>query len=221
MLASGIRAIPRAGLPRAAPQLRKLRTLQTLNLPKQQLSYLNGPVLRPNFLRPAIARPAILIPFSTTAFRRSEIKPDTKREAELRKEKLERKPEGEVTTSSSVRNIIEPRAESADLPPMGKELKEEILVVKDTFAMKEVPRDLSMMGLLGLTPYVFTSASTLFLAWDVNYGKIHGAPYLFTQETAQYLSDVLQPIQVGYGAVILSFLGAVGAIGYLERKKDF
>lgn len=76
--------------------------------------------------------------------------------------------------------------------------------------MSDVPRDLTNMGLAGLIPYVFTSVTSLFMAWDVNYGATTGSsPYLFSRETAQNLLDILEPVQVGYGAVILSFLGAV------------
>ena len=33
--------------------------------------------------------------------------------------------------------------------------------------------------------------------------------YFFDPQTAQHWLDILQPIQVGYGAVLLSFLGAI------------
>jgi hypothetical protein len=33
--------------------------------------------------------------------------------------------------------------------------------------------------------------------------------YNLDPQTAQHLLDILQPIQIGYGAVLLSFLGAI------------
>ena len=33
--------------------------------------------------------------------------------------------------------------------------------------------------------------------------------YTLDPQTAQHLLDILQPIQIGYGAVLLSFLGAI------------
>jgi hypothetical protein len=33
--------------------------------------------------------------------------------------------------------------------------------------------------------------------------------YYFDAETAQYWLDILQTVQIGYGAVLLSFLGAI------------
>lgn len=77
--------------------------------------------------------------------------------------------------------------------------------------MKDVPKDLSLMGLAGLVPYVGTSATSLFLAWDLT----HAQPYLISAETAQNLLDVVEPIQLGYGAVLLSFLGAVSFLQFL------
>jgi hypothetical protein len=76
--------------------------------------------------------------------------------------------------------------------------------------MKEVPKDLSLMGLMGLIPYVATSGTSLFLAWDLARAVERGTtPFLLSQQSAQNLLAVVEPIQLGYGAVLLSFLGAV------------
>lgn len=58
-------------------------------------------------------------------------------------------------------------------------------------------------------PYVVTSFSTLFLAYDINYSNVYGSGYFISGETAQHLLHILEPAQIGYGAVILSFLGAI------------
>jgi hypothetical protein len=58
-----------------------------------------------------------------------------------------------------------------------------------------------------------TSLSTVFLAWDLGKelptgNSLYDAVFI-NHDTAQRLLDLLQPIQLGYGAVIISFLGAI------------
>jgi hypothetical protein len=55
----------------------------------------------------------------------------------------------------------------------------------------------------GLTPYVITSFSTLYLAWDINYAREMGMGYFVNPETADALLHLLEPIQIGLGAIIL------------------
>ena len=86
-------------------------------------------------------------------------------------------------------------------------------VVKDTFALATVPREPYIFGLAGTLPYVATSMGTLFLTWDL--GQTWPLSNIFlntiyvTHDTAQSLLAFLEPLQVGYGAVIISFLGAI------------
>lgn len=56
-----------------------------------------------------------------------------------------------------------------------------------------------------------TSLSTVYLAFDINHAHTtgSGSGYLFTPETAHQLLAIIEPIQIGYGAVIISFLGAI------------
>lgn len=75
--------------------------------------------------------------------------------------------------------------------------------------MGDVPKEVIRFGGLGLVPYVATSFSTLFLAWDMNYAVAHGTGVMVSAETAEHLLHVLEPVQIGLGAIILSFLGAV------------
>jgi len=51
--------------------------------------------------------------------------------------------------------------------------------------------------------------STVYLAWDINQAHAKGSGFLFSADTAHQLLDYITPIQIGYGAVILSFLGAI------------
>lgn len=81
--------------------------------------------------------------------------------------------------------------------------------VKETFALKSVPKEVYYIGMAGMFPYVTISSTTLYLAWDINYAYQSGMGYLVSEGTAEHLLHLLEPIQVGLGAVILSFLGAV------------
>lgn len=95
-------------------------------------------------------------------------------------------------------------------------------MVRDTFRLNDVPREVLYLGMAGLTPYVVTTASTLYLAWDLNYAHMNGIGYLVNRETAEWMLHFLEPLQVGYGAVIISFLGAIHwgleIAGYGGRK---
>lgn len=82
-------------------------------------------------------------------------------------------------------------------------------VIRETFAFREVPKEVLFFGGVGLVPYIATTASTFFLAWDINNISQEGAGYFVNQETASTVLSLLEPIQVGFGAVILGFLGAI------------
>ncbi|KAG0644381.1 hypothetical protein HOY80DRAFT_1019567 [Tuber brumale] len=140
-----------------------------------------------------------------------------KGEAELEKvqqEKLEAHPE-EVTTTSSMTPIfggrpkVPPRREPPDDTDMLRGLKSDFRTIKETFALKEVPKEVYYIGLGGTFPYAVISASTLYLVWDINYTHHNGIGYLVSAEMAEQVLNFMEPLQVGLGAVILSFLGAV------------
>ena len=81
--------------------------------------------------------------------------------------------------------------------------------MRDTFRLQDVPREVLYIGMIGLVPYVATTVSTLYLVWELKYSSLHGLGYMVNKGTAESLLHVLEPLQVGYGAVILSFLGAI------------
>lgn len=64
------------------------------------------------------------------------------------------------------------------------------------------------MGLAGTLPYLATSISTVFLSWELNHSTA-GYGMLFSEANATYLLHIMEPLQIGYGASILSFLGAI------------
>lgn len=122
-------------------------------------------------------------------------------------QKLESHPES-VSTQSSVRHVLEGSKEHKDDEMMAS-LKDDIKTMKDTFGLKDVPREPLLLGIAGVLPYAVTSLGTVFLAYDLNHTNSTGIELFFTRETAQYLLDMMLPIQIGYGAVIISFLGAI------------
>ncbi|GKT49686.1 uncharacterized protein ColSpa_09867 [Colletotrichum spaethianum] len=138
---------------------------------------------------------------------------DKKAEKEIAKKKLEARPE-EVSTESSTRRFWEP----APANPENDEnltggLKKEVNIVKDTFNLSEVPREPYALGLAGTLPYLATSLSTVYLSWDLNVEWPSTSAFAnhiyMNHESAQYWLNLLEPIQLGYGAIIISFLGAV------------
>lgn len=79
--------------------------------------------------------------------------------------------------------------------------------------MADVPREPFALGLAGTIPYLFTSMSTVYLSWDLNTEWPSSSAFLnhfhMNHDDAQSLLSLLEPVQLGYGAIIISFLGAV------------
>ena len=74
--------------------------------------------------------------------------------------------------------------------------------IKETFALETVPRQAIVVGLAGVLPYLATSLSTVFCAWEINHAAAHGSGTILSQHTAELLLHVIEPLQVGYGAVV-------------------
>lgn len=76
-----------------------------------------------------------------------------------------------------------------------------------------MPREVLTLGLAGSLPYLATSLSTMYLSWNLNTAWPTSSNFLnsimVSNETASHWLHLLEPIQLGYGAVIISFLGAV------------
>ena len=56
----------------------------------------------------------------------------------------------------------------------------------------------------GLIPYFGTSLSTVFLAWNINHANAVGSGILLSGQTSELLLHIVEPLQVGYGAVVSS-----------------
>lgn len=76
-----------------------------------------------------------------------------------------------------------------------------------------MPKEPYFLGLAGTLPYLATSISTLFLGWNVRTEWPTSSnfvnSFLLNPETAASWLGTLEQIQLGYGAVIISFLGAI------------
>ncbi|KAE8321450.1 hypothetical protein BDV39DRAFT_185747 [Aspergillus sergii] len=88
-------------------------------------------------------------------------------------------------------------------------IKSEAKVIKDTFSLSDVPKEALYLGMAGVIPYVATSLETVYLSYEINRAASLGDGLIFSGQSAELMLHMLEPIQVGYGAVILSFLGAI------------
>ncbi|KND86586.1 hypothetical protein TOPH_08789 [Tolypocladium ophioglossoides CBS 100239] len=148
---------------------------------------------------------------------------DREHEKRVAQEAIKPRP-GDVSSGSSVRHVMEDfSSPGQDEANLGGGLKHDIGIVKDTFRLSQVPRESHILGLAGTVPYLATSLSTVFLAWNLTKNVPSGNSLydviLVNHETARHLLSVIEPLQLGYGAVIISFLGAIHwGLEYAEKK---
>ncbi|KFA74365.1 hypothetical protein S40288_06673 [Stachybotrys chartarum IBT 40288] len=150
---------------------------------------------------------------------------DYEHERELGQRKLESNP-SKVTVDSSRSKILdgEPRSPGGSgSPSLEGGLKGDIEMIRSTFRLDSVPKESLVLGAAGTLPYVATSISTVFLAWNLTKelptGNFFFDHILLTHENAQHLLGLIEPIQLGYGAIIISFLGAIHwGLEYAEKQ---
>ena len=75
-------------------------------------------------------------------------------------------------------------------------------VIRDTFSLEDVPPQAFYMGLAGVLPYMATSLSTVYCAWEINHASETGTGLFLDEKSAEALLHIIEPIQVGYGAVV-------------------
>lgn len=135
---------------------------------------------------------------------------DKKHEEKIANQKIEPTPET-VSATSSIHPVLgevaTPEAEK-DVDMMAG-IKHDINTIKETFSLADVPRQAYTIGLAGVLPYLATSLSTVYCAWEINHATATGLGSILSPKTAEALLHVLEPLQIGYGAVIISFLGAI------------
>ncbi|KXX77501.1 hypothetical protein MMYC01_201634 [Madurella mycetomatis] len=148
---------------------------------------------------------------------------DKEFEKKAGEKKLDARPD-EVTSSSTVRHVMEEsQAPPEPQPDVMVGLKGDVNTVKETLALSSVPREAFGVGLAGTLPYLATSVSTVYLSWALNTEGPSTSnfinSFLPTHDSATYWLQFLEPIQVGYGAVIISFLGAIHwGLEFAEKK---
>ncbi|KAI1087910.1 hypothetical protein F5B19DRAFT_496931 [Rostrohypoxylon terebratum] len=145
---------------------------------------------------------------------------DPEEEKKFSQQKLHSDPKA-VTTESSVRHVYEPSSQG-EQKPIGHGVKDDLETVKETFALSDVPKEPYVLGLAGTLPYLATSISTVYLSWDLNTEWPSASNFvnniLISHDTARDLLSIIEPIQLGYGAIIISFLGAVHwGMEYMEK----
>ncbi|KAI6377702.1 hypothetical protein MCOR25_002426 [Pyricularia grisea] len=194
--------------------------------------------VRPRIPSPSAGRPVVFraarLQYSTKKstdpeeeYARKVVGVDPEHDRKVAQEKLQPNPDG-VSSESSVRHVLEPRrrqigkgAEEGQ-DALKKGLGADIETVKDTFNLSGVPPLSYKLGLAGTLPYLGTSLSTVFLSWNLSTQWPTSSNLLnsimFSHENAAYYFQLLEHIQLGYGAVIISFLGAIHwGLEYAEK----
>jgi len=124
------------------------------------------------------------------------------------------KPQPEdISLESSTRHVAgemqTPNRPGDDDVDMMAGIRSDFNTIKETFSLKSVPNEAMYVGLAGVVPYLITSLTTVYLSFDIQYAATHGEGFLMSGETAESLLHIVEPIQLGYGASIISFLGAI------------
>ncbi|PVI04171.1 hypothetical protein DM02DRAFT_640207 [Periconia macrospinosa] len=161
--------------------------------------------------RPQTLALAQLKPLQVAVMRRGLSQERKEAEKKYAHEELKPTPET-VSTRSSMHPIVGELGDKDDTVTAKEDVssgvKRDLDTVAETFSLKEVPREAYYIGLAGVLPYLATSVSTMICAEELS-AAAAGHTYLMSSETASTLLHLLEPLQVGYGAVILSFLGAI------------
>lgn len=148
---------------------------------------------------------------------------DRAAEAEYSKRKLEAHPET-VSSDSSVRHVTNEFGAEDPEPDVdmmagiksdfvSSHLSLQLLdimlmsfvsqkTIIDTFSLKDVPREALYVGMAGVLPYLATSLSTVYLAFDIQHAANTGSGWLLSGDTAETLLHIIEPIQLGYGASV-------------------
>ena len=74
--------------------------------------------------------------------------------------------------------------------------------IRDTFSLQDVPKQAYYMGLAGVLPYAATAVSTVYCSWELNHAAHTGAGFILDERTAEVLLHIIEPLQIGYGAVV-------------------
>ncbi|KAI0596931.1 hypothetical protein F4775DRAFT_562538 [Biscogniauxia sp. FL1348] len=199
----------------------KLPISSLCRLPKRAVT--TAPIIDSLAQRTAIPQLSPLTPnarYATKSPSGLQLGIDPEEDKKLAQRKLKVHPET-VTTESTVRHVFESDGTPPE-KPISEGVKSDLEAVKDTFALSSVPRESYYLGLAGTLPYLATSVSTVYLSWDLNTewpSTSNFVNHIFmSHDTARQLLDTIEPLQLGYGAIIISFLGAIHwGLEYAEK----
>lgn len=190
----------------AAPAVRPAASFCVAPLAAQRVTTFSSIASR----RPQPSPFAQCKPLSATIPRRTLT--NERKEAEKRYAQEEIKPTPETVSATSSIHPVIGEVTGDERPPqemkVSKGVQGDLETIKETFSLKDVPRQALYVGMAGVLPYLATSVSTVACAYEINH-SVAGYGYLMSAQTASTMLQVLEPLQVGYGAVILSFLGAI------------
>lgn len=74
---------------------------------------------------------------------------------------------------------------------------------------EQMPKGAVVFGAAGVLPYAATSATTIYLAHQASLAQTAGKESTVDADTALALLHHVENLQLGYGALILSFIGAL------------
>lgn len=74
--------------------------------------------------------------------------------------------------------------------------------IKETFSLDAVPKEAYWIGMAGVVPYMATSLSTVYAAWEIKNSLTTGTGFLLNEKSAELMLHILEPIQIGYGAAV-------------------
>lgn len=121
-----------------------------------------------------------------------------------------------TSTTTPITTGVHAEQRSQLLPPEpagATQLTKEIKSIGQS--LEGIPQPALLVGLAGTLPYLGTAIGSLYLSWNISKshadftGAISEKFVLLTPDTAEHWLPILQTVQVGYGACILSFLGAI------------
>lgn len=121
-----------------------------------------------------------------------------------------------TSTTTPITTGVHADTRSPLLPPEEAGPSQLVKEIKDVGrAFEGIPQPALLVGLAGTLPYLGTSLGSLYLSWNIQKfhsdydGSFAEKLVLLSPESAEQYLPILQTIQVGYGACILSFLGAI------------
>lgn len=54
----------------------------------------------------------------------------------------------------------------------------------------------------GVVPYMATSLSTVYAAWEINQAATTGSGLFLNEKSAELMLHIIEPIQIAYGAAV-------------------